>query len=210
MKKLFDYDGYFNQVLTKIMYLVSANLLFVLCSIPVITIGASQAAMHTVLMRYYQGDEPDILKTFFQAFKENFRKSTSVWLAMLALAGTLILNFYFLYRLNSSGTNPALVLLYLILFIWLVCWVYFYPVLCYYDNSWFGYTGFIARISIAELPRTVLLIVTALVPVLLCLILAQYSSFGIMLLALGGFSVPAYISEGILLKMFQHYEEKSL
>ena len=130
MKKLFDYDGYFNQVLTKIMYLVSANLLFVLCSIPVITIGASQAAMHTVLMRYYQGDEPDILKTFFQAFKENFRKSTSVWLAMLALAGTLILNFYFLYRLNSSGTNPALVLLYLILFIWLLCAGFIFT-LCY-------------------------------------------------------------------------------
>lgn len=65
MRGLFRYDGKLNQFLTRIMYIVSLNLLFLLCSIPIFTIGTAYTAMYTVLFRLQEGDEPDILKTFF-------------------------------------------------------------------------------------------------------------------------------------------------
>lgn len=75
MNSLFHYDGYLNRILTKLMYIVALNLLFLICSIPVITIGASCTAMYTVLFRFVRNDEPDILKTFFKAFRENLKNA---------------------------------------------------------------------------------------------------------------------------------------
>lgn len=94
MKGFFNYDGYLNKILMKLMYIVSVNLLFLVCSVPVFTIGASATAMYTVLFRYSQGDEPDIIRTFFSAIRENFKKSTVVWMGMLVVGMTLGLNYH--------------------------------------------------------------------------------------------------------------------
>lgn len=105
MNSLFRYDGYLNRILTKLMYIAALNLLFLICSIPVITIGASCTAMYTVLFRFVRNDEPDILKTFFKAFRENLKKASCIWAAMLAAAGTLAVNYYALYHMDGGWTE---------------------------------------------------------------------------------------------------------
>lgn len=57
---------------TKIMYIVAVNLLFLVCSLPVVTAGVACSAMYAVLFRYIRGDEPDIVRTFGKEFKNNF------------------------------------------------------------------------------------------------------------------------------------------
>ena len=51
MDKFFNMDGPVMRGLTRVFDLVLLNLLTVLCSIPLITIGASLAAMHSVLLK---------------------------------------------------------------------------------------------------------------------------------------------------------------
>ena len=70
MKTLFNYDGGIMNACRSIMYVSAANLLFLLCSLPIITVGASATAMYTVLARYQQHKEPLILHTFFTAFRK--------------------------------------------------------------------------------------------------------------------------------------------
>ena len=75
MKNFFDYDGTLNRILTKVMYVVALNLLFLLCSVPLFTIGAASTAMYTVLMRYLREDEPDIIRAMLKyGKKENVTK----------------------------------------------------------------------------------------------------------------------------------------
>lgn len=57
------------------MYIAALNLLFIICSIPVMTIGASCTAMYTVLFRFVRNDEPDILKILFKALRDNLKKT---------------------------------------------------------------------------------------------------------------------------------------
>ena len=115
MKGFLNYDGYLTRILTKVMYVVSLNLLFLICSVPIFTIGAASTAMYTVLLHFLQGDEPNILKGFLRAFRDNFKKSTVIWLIMLALGGTLALNYYVLYHLQIPGAGAIRILLNLIL-----------------------------------------------------------------------------------------------
>lgn len=208
MKNLFDYDGSLNRVLTKVMYIVSLNLLFLACCIPVITAGASATAMYTVMMRFLQDDEPDIIRTFLGAFRKNFKKSTVLWLIMLTVAGTLGMNYYLIYHIEGTGVELIRIFLNLILAIWIGFGVYIFPVMAYYENTISGYTEFTFRIALGQLPYTILLILLQVLPLFVLLYLAQFLTGAVLLLLCCGFSLPAYFSGRLLIRLFRSCEEK--
>jgi uncharacterized membrane protein YesL len=57
--------------------------------LPIFTIGASTTALFATIHRYIRLDEGGLLKTFFQAFRENFKRSTVCWLVMLVILALL-------------------------------------------------------------------------------------------------------------------------
>jgi len=65
--------------------LVLLNLLFVVCSIPVVTIGASAAALYTAALKIVRHEDGKITKMFFSAFSKNFRQSLVLTLIFLAV-----------------------------------------------------------------------------------------------------------------------------
>ena len=95
--------------LNKIGDIIIANLLFILCCIPVITIGPALTALYHCMLRTVKGNNNGTVKTFFRAFKENFIQSLVVWLCLLAGALILVLNINFL---QSSASPAANVLFY--------------------------------------------------------------------------------------------------
>lgn len=206
MKDFLNYDGYLMKVLTKIMYIVSLNLLFLLASIPVFTIGASSTAMYTVLFHYLKNDEPDIIRDFFRAFRENFKKATFVWMVMLVVLASLVMNFYYLYQSQITLAEMIRILLNFVLILWMVMWVYLFPIITYFDNSIKGYVTFAVGLSLAKLPCTVLLILIQTIPILAVLFFAQYAPLAVILLVCCGLSLPAYYSAQLLLKLFRNYE----
>ena len=206
MKDFLNYDGYLMKVLTRVMYIVSLNLLFLLASIPVFTIGASGTAMYTVLFHYLKNDEPDIIRDFFRAFRENFKKATFVWMVMLVALASLVMNFYYLYRSQISLAEMIRILLNFVLILWMVMWVYLFPIIAYFDNSIKGYVIFAVGLSLAKLPCTVILILIQTIPILAVLFFAQYVPLAVILLVCCGVSLPAYYSAQLLLKLFRNYE----
>ncbi len=210
MNSLFHYDGYLNRILTKLMYIAALNLLFLICSIPVITIGASCTAMYTVLFRFVRNDEPDILKTFFKAFRENLKNASCIWAAMLAAAGTLAVNYYALYHMDGGWTEALRVFFNLIFIIWVMLWVYIFPAAAYYKNSVLGYFQFSVRVAIANLPVTAAIILIQAAILLAILFFAQYMQMAVILLICCVFSLPAYFSTGFLVKIFERFEDDDL
>ena len=208
MNGFFNYDGFLVKILTKVMYVVSLNLLFLICSIPIVTIGAANTAMHTVLLRFHQGDDPHIMKGFFGAFRDNFKKATLVWLVMLALGGTLGLNYIVLYQSHIPGADLIRVLLNLVLIVLLVLWVYIFPAIAYFENSIKGYVIFSVGLAVARLPYTVGLVLLQTLPLLGMLFLAQFIPSAVLLLICCCASLPAYFSAPLLLCLFGCYEDE--
>ena len=77
------------------------NLLFLLCSIPVVTLGASAAALYTVSFQMVRGEEKQIARTFFSAFRRNFGQATLLTVLFLLLGAGLYLD------LRVMQANPA-------------------------------------------------------------------------------------------------------
>ena len=75
MNKIFNIESKFVQGLATAGNLIILNLLWILTSLPIITIGASTTAMYAVAFKYADDTDDAVLKPFFKAFVSNFKKA---------------------------------------------------------------------------------------------------------------------------------------
>lgn len=78
------------------------NIVYVLFSLPVITIGASTTALYSVALKLVKKEEGPIFKSFWNAFKSNFKRGTQAWL--IVLAALIVLYTEFLMVCTVEGT----------------------------------------------------------------------------------------------------------
>ena len=86
--------------------LIILNLLFIICSIPVITFGAAYSAKYYVAMKIVRGEDNGVIVPFFKAFIRNFKQSTVVWFIMLIAIALITLDWR--WTLYNGWANTAL------------------------------------------------------------------------------------------------------
>lgn len=104
MKNMFSYDSKLMTTLSFIGDLFILNLLFLLCSLPVVTIGAAQAGLHTAV-RILQDpqDGRSTVKAFFRGFKSGFGRITLAWVLFLVVDCILFYSLYMTYTYADTG-----------------------------------------------------------------------------------------------------------
>lgn len=128
-------DNIFNKLFNKIGDVILLNLLFVIFSIPVVTIGASLTALYHCCIKIMKGDETVVRKDFFKSFKENFKQSTIVWLAFLVIGIILVFNIQFLQGINTPSTLAFRYLSFFIAILVVLEMLYIFPVIAVFKNS---------------------------------------------------------------------------
>ena len=78
--------------------LILLNILWLLCSVPFITIGASTTALYSVTLKMAANEEGYIIRGFWDAFKKSFKQSTLVWLILLAVGAVLGMDIVIISR----------------------------------------------------------------------------------------------------------------
>ena len=111
MKSLFSLDNPVMRFLDKMADLLILNLLFFVCSIPVITVGASATAMCYVTLKMRDEGEGSVFKNFFMAFRQNFVQATLIWIILAALAGFLVADHLLTRDLDGMGYQVIRILL---------------------------------------------------------------------------------------------------
>lgn len=80
-------DSLFGRLMGRCGALIVSNVLFLIFSVPLVTIGASWTALYGTMMRALREDwELDPVRTFWRAFREDFKQATAAWILMAALA----------------------------------------------------------------------------------------------------------------------------
>ncbi len=72
----FSYESKFSQILIKLSYSCWLNLLWMICSLPIFTIGASTTALYAVTLKIADDSETNVTKQFFDSFRKNFAQAT--------------------------------------------------------------------------------------------------------------------------------------
>lgn len=169
--KFFSYDGTFFTILNRISDIIILNLLWILCCIPIVTIGASTTALLYVTMKITSGEDAYIVKKFFKSFKENFLQSTIIWLIMLAIGAVLLCDYIFLPQMKLDN------MMYLVIFsatclatlIYGMILVYLFPLQARLVNKIRHTFKNALLLSFRHLPVTILLMILVFVPlVVMC------------------------------------------
>ena len=139
---IFSYDSKFSQLFLKLSYACWMNMMWMICSLPIITIGASTTALYSVTLKIADEKESNITKQFITAFRSNFKQATRMWLLLL-LAGILIGgDFYVVLHMRSMSSGSLaimwtlnLALLIAISIIYAVVLVYIFPLIARFENN---------------------------------------------------------------------------
>lgn len=208
MNNLFNPDNKFFAFMTKVANLIILNILCLICCLPIVTLGASVTALYYMTMKMVRNEETYIVKGFFHSFRQNLKQSIVINLIMLLLGLLLIFDFYFARKMSGTGTFYT-VLGYVFLFLMLLyamVLTYIYPMLAKFYNSVGRTFKNALLLSIRHLPQTLLMIAIAVIPPLAMIYgSAQFFSTMLMIYALLGFAVIAYINSTFLVKIFDKY-----
>ena len=129
--KFFSYESKFSQLLLKLCYACYLNLLWLICSLPVVTLGAATAALYYASLKVVRDEETNVAKMFFRSFRENFRQATVLWLILLGIGLVLGGDGYILYHLRQSSAGTMAVIWTLILALVIAASVFYVIVLLY-------------------------------------------------------------------------------
>lgn len=91
-----------------VMYTAGLNLLFLLCSLPVLTMGASLTSLYAGLRAMIK-KEP-CFQAFFSTFRKSFLRATVLWIILLPLNALLLFNTCTIWYYRVDGALPALLL----------------------------------------------------------------------------------------------------
>ncbi len=112
------------------------NVLWLICCIPIFTIGASTTALYSVMLKVIDKKEGKITQSFFAAFKANFKKATIEWLITLAVLAVIVWELYFSYHWDMGGWSTFYMVVGIVeLVVVALILPYVFPLTAKYENT---------------------------------------------------------------------------
>lgn len=198
---MFSMEGPLWRALNLIADVVILHFLWLLTSLPVVTVGASTTALYFAMMKRIRTNEGQVTANFFRSFRANFRQATILWLIVAAVGAVLWLDMNFC---TTWGGTAGKIMLAGCSVLLVPCWMvllYLFPVLAKFEGSLFTTFKNALLMSVRHLPMTLLL--TALWA-MVWLLLAIFPPFTGLLL-ISGAGLMAWITSQIYIQVFRSY-----
>ena len=205
MKTLFRFDTPLMKGLTRITDICLLNGLFLLTSLPILTIGVSLTAMNTCWQKILAGEE-GLVRHYFSTIKRDFFEATIIWVGILFFTTIFSLNFY-LFTLQDIVFR---VIGLAILFPFIVCLLLLFVMLFSYigryeDGVWRSIKNCLL-IAIQNGKQAGLLLLFNSMMMYFSLSSPERLLTAIYVYTFGGFAMTSLINNLLLKKMYQKTE----
>lgn len=115
MNSIFGIDNPVWNFIGKLADMMLLTIVWAVCSLPIVTIGASTTALYYVMLKLAEDKEGSIFQSFFRAFRENFKQATVCWLIMLVFGGVLAGDFVICWMLREVSAAKILMVVFVVL-----------------------------------------------------------------------------------------------
>lgn len=147
------------------------GLAWAICSLPVVTMGAANAALCRVALNWMRTRDGCTLTDFFRAFRGNFRKATAIWLVLLPLLALLLLNGYLVWFTELQLPAFLQWMFFVEAAVWMAWADYSFMLQAVFENTVGRTLGNAIRFVAGNLATTVLLLVIECAAIFLSLLL---------------------------------------
>jgi len=132
MRDFFSLDGPFSKYGGFLADTLVLSFMWIIFSIPIITIGASTTAMFYVSTRRISEREGYITSDFWFAFKANFGRGTKLWLMVLTVMALLITNLLNRHVIGSMSVVIVPIQIIFLIQVTLIS-IYLFPLTARFD-----------------------------------------------------------------------------
>lgn len=161
MRTIFNLDGPVWIFLGKVTDVLILSLLFIITSLPIITIGAGFTSLYYNMSKMAEDTEGNVIKNYFVIFGREFFQSTIVWVICLVVGLFLAGDLYICYK-SSFPLAKMLEMFFVVLAcLYLAVLTFVFPLLARCKVGTGKLFGMAFVMSIKELPKTVLMLLTA-------------------------------------------------
>lgn len=206
MGAFFSVDSPLMRGLSKVADVMLLNLVFLITSLPVVTLGASLTALNFTAMRIATDDCDSVLGDYARSFRRNFRQATIVG-AVVVLLTAVLAAWYVVVTSLTFGPVAELVLLaiwYVLAFNFVAMLLFVFPYLATFEGS----TREVFRNARLMSWKHPLVTLTALAVIGLCLgvtvFYPQATAYGLFWLAFG-FAGIATVNGRLFAHVFNAY-----
>ena len=207
MKFNLQNDSRIGEAVSCLLTLVALNIVWFVCSLPVVTAGASTAALHSGL-RKYANREDGAVKEFFADFKQNFKSSTAVWLLAVIMLLCIIMCFTIVSGFDGIIKKLGFAFFCLPSMIEASVMVYVFPLISRFKLKFKDAVVNALMLAIAYFPRTLLIIFLNAIPFLIFIFFPSALVCLLFIWIPVGVSVTALAIDGILEPIFSELEER--
>ena len=201
-------DSAFGQIMTRLGIIIGANLMFLVFSLPVVTIGPALTALYHVMFRVLRSDGVlNPFKEFWKGFRNNLKQGIIYWLILLAVLAVCVLDVRFCNYAGGVFTYFKY-LLYVIIAASVVLTAYTLPVISAFADT-LPHLMRNAVFFIARNPfKMILVVFLDIFPLVVTYVDTRMQPLYVFLWATIGFGGIAMLNASILLKDFAKFLPK--
>lgn len=190
---IFNYDSPIFNFLGRLADLCLLNIIYLITCLPIVTFGAATTALYTVTLRMARKSDGYLVRSYFKAFKDNFKISTIIWVPSLLIFLLLLLDIRII-NVSLTNLSPLLVGAYILIFLLIYMLTFVFPYIARFENTVKATIKNALLISAAKLPFALLvLIITYGLPFILLMLPKNINYLHLIWLLLGS-SLTALIS----------------
>lgn len=201
---MFSPDSKFMQVVGRVTDLILLNIVYLITCLPIFTIGAATTALYTMCFRLMREEYSGLIRSYFRAFRENFKQATIIWVILLVAVVPAL--YYMGVLLAGEGVlRYASFLFILIAALGVMTASYVFPWISQFENQTAQAVKNALILSVSHLPRSLCILVINLLPIIVWFfspeLFLQISFLWIVLY----FAAAAYMNTGLLWHVFKPY-----
>ncbi|MCR5790865.1 MAG: DUF624 domain-containing protein [Lachnospiraceae bacterium] len=208
--RIFNNDSAFGRLMTRIAVLTVCNLMFVLCTVPVFTIGAGWSAMcHTFLKMSKIKDTVNPFREFPAAFKANFKRATVSFLFFLFIFAFLALEWYWCGQFGGFFLTLRLGLLMIAVCLFVIA-LYIFPVMTVFPGKLTGLVKHCIYFAFKKPLYLLVILSITILPFILTYAFPDYYPLAAFIWFFFGFALVARVTAVLLYREFEPFIENEL
>lgn len=203
---MFKPDGPIFSTLSRLLDLMILNVLWMVCCLPIVTIGPATTAMYTVLFKMREKKDDTIIGQFFRALRGNFRQAFPAGLLLVAVGIVLMMDFRVVFFDSSFTLQWLRWLFWVVLTAAAAYFSWLFPLIAKFENDLRGMLRNARLMMLRHLPVTVIITFLNLLPVLLAYFNPYLTLWNMLLFWLFlGFGLIAFVNSLLLYRVFYRY-----
>lgn len=166
--KFFSINSPFAAAVNKLVQMIWVGILWFVCSIPLVTVGAATTALYEVLLKMEKDQEGYLSISFLCAFRENIKNATLVWIPLFAAGVVFGVNLFYYAVFGGSSFRVQSVVFAVLLLLVVTLSGYAFPVLARFENTTAGTLRMAAVLAVRNPGWTALILFVQILTVVIC------------------------------------------